>query len=358
METASSAGSSLAEALFGKSSRADEVWQEVRFDSPNAFLEARRGEVTLEALDQVEDTKGNNGVVGELTLTNLRIIWVNKKVRRTNISVGLGNITSLSVLPANSRLKGSCSSLYVLTRLNQQRFEFIFTALADTSSSLPSMAMALLAAFDASRPYRELKLRGALLVDNELQLLPREVAYSRVNGVWNLSSEAGNLGTFYITNCRVVWFSSMSNAFNVSIPLLQVKAVKVCNSAKFGVALVIETSPQSGGYVLGFKVDPRETLDYVHKELSSLLQAYTNDPIYGVEYDVGAAIDVVHAPAARPEDESDVVETVAGSDAWAAYCADGDVAGEGREPVYSSELGLAMETPRDGASIQQLWGIL
>lgn len=46
----------------------------------------------------------------------------------------------------------------------------------------------------------------------------------------------------------------------------------MCNSAKFGVALVIETSPQSGGYVLGFKVDPRETLDYVHKELSSLLQ--------------------------------------------------------------------------------------
>jgi hypothetical protein len=63
---------------------------------------------------------------------------------------------------------------------------------------------------------------GALLVDSELQLLPREVAYSRVNGVWNLSSEAGNLGTFYITNCRVVWFSNASNAFNVSIPYLQV----------------------------------------------------------------------------------------------------------------------------------------
>lgn len=60
------------------------------------------------------------------------------------------------------------------------------------------------------------------MVDSELQLLPREVAYSRVNGVWNLSSEAGNLGTFYITNCRVVWFSNASNAFNVSIPYLQV----------------------------------------------------------------------------------------------------------------------------------------
>ena len=60
--------------------------------------------------DQVEDTKGNNGVVGELTLTNLRMMWVNKKVRRTNISLGLGNITSLSVLPANSRLKGQHTS--------------------------------------------------------------------------------------------------------------------------------------------------------------------------------------------------------------------------------------------------------
>jgi hypothetical protein len=59
-------------------------------------------------------------------------------------------------------------------------------------------------------------------VDSELQLLPREVAYSRANGVWNLSSEAGNLGTFYITNCRLVWFSNASNAFNVSIPYLQV----------------------------------------------------------------------------------------------------------------------------------------
>jgi hypothetical protein len=38
--------------------------------------------------------------------------------------------------------------------------QFIFTALSDAGSNLPNMAKALLAAFDASRPYRELKLRG------------------------------------------------------------------------------------------------------------------------------------------------------------------------------------------------------
>jgi hypothetical protein len=62
----------------------------------------------------------------------------------------------------------------------------------------------------------------------------------------------------------------------------------------------------------------------------------------------------------RRLDESDIVETEYRTDAWAAYCAegDGDAAGSGREPVYCPELGLAIETPRDGATIQQLWSIL
>ena len=51
----------------------------------------------------------------------------------------------------------------------------------------------------------------------------------------------------------------------------QIKQVKVRES-KFGMALVLETTAQSGGYVLGFKIDPKETLDYVFKEINSLWQ--------------------------------------------------------------------------------------
>jgi Bardet-Biedl syndrome 5 protein len=45
----------------------------------------------------------------------------------------------------------------------------------------------------------------------------------------------------------------MSDNFNVSLPWVQVKCVKIRES-KFGTAFVIETSEFSGGYVLGFKV--------------------------------------------------------------------------------------------------------
>jgi Bardet-Biedl syndrome 5 protein len=54
----------------------------------------------------VEDTKGNNGERGDLLLTNLRLLWVSKRQRRTNISVGYGCITSIVVKDASSRLKG------------------------------------------------------------------------------------------------------------------------------------------------------------------------------------------------------------------------------------------------------------
>ena len=66
-------------------------------------------------------------------------------------------------------------------------------------------AQAVFRAYETTRMYRDLKLRGALLQNKQLVLLPLEKVYEKVNGVWNLSSDQGNLGTFFITNVRVVW---------------------------------------------------------------------------------------------------------------------------------------------------------
>jgi hypothetical protein len=56
--------------------------------------------------DPVEDTKGNNGDAGRLTLTNLRLMWRSSKQARTSISMGLDAISSIAVRPVSSRLKG------------------------------------------------------------------------------------------------------------------------------------------------------------------------------------------------------------------------------------------------------------
>jgi hypothetical protein len=53
-------------------------------------------------------------------------------------------------------------------------------------------------------------------------MLPDEEVYTKVDGVWNLSSDQGNLGTFFVTNVRLVWHANLAENFNVSIPYLQI----------------------------------------------------------------------------------------------------------------------------------------
>lgn len=65
-------------------------------------------------------------------------------------------------------------------------------------------------------------------------LLPKERIVSRVDSVWNLSYEQGNIGTLFITNVRVAWFANLASNYNVSIPYMQIASItcvqRVCKN--------------------------------------------------------------------------------------------------------------------------------
>ncbi len=65
-------------------------------------------------------------------------------------------------------------------------------------------------------------MRGSIVKDGELILLPQEQIFNKINGVWNLSSEQGNLGVFFLTNVRIVWHANLAANFNVSLPYMQI----------------------------------------------------------------------------------------------------------------------------------------
>ena len=66
-----------------------------------------------------------------------------------------------------------------------------------------------------------------MIVSNKkLNMLPQEEICDQINGVWNLSSDQGNLGSFFITNVRVVWYAASNDLFNASIPFLQIAEVR------------------------------------------------------------------------------------------------------------------------------------
>ena len=107
----------------------------------------------IDAINSVEDTKGNNGERGSFEVTNLRIIWSAHKNPRTNLSkwpqseafvvltlrgagIGYDCILSINIKSANSRLRGNTQALYIMTKFNNSRYEFVFTSLVKASPRL------------------------------------------------------------------------------------------------------------------------------------------------------------------------------------------------------------------------------
>ena len=124
-----------------------------------------------------------------------------------------------------------------------------------------------------------------MVKEGDLILLPDEQVYSKIPGVWNLSSDQGNLGTFFISNIRVVWHANLASNFNVSVPYMQIKTIKLRDS-KFGPALVLETFTKAGGYILGFKIDDQGKLDKVSQEITNMHKIFSTSPIFGVKFTV------------------------------------------------------------------------
>ena len=121
---------------------------------------------------------------------------------------------------------------------------------------------------------------------------------------------------------------------------------------------MLETSEFSGGYILGFRV---EALEEAYKEIVSLFSTYSQCPIFGVDVAFeDAETEAVSVP--KVEDNLEIVDT--GYSAGLAlahrsnYAVGGGAAGEAKEIIFSEELGLAVERPPKGLTIEQLWKIV
>lgn len=133
---------------------------------------------------------------------------------------------SMNTKTVISKLKGTTQALFILTVNNHNKFEFIFTNTAPSTRQSFSAIFDIFRLYQASPLYRELKLRGAFINAGQLVVLKNEQIFKTIPGVYNLSSDQGNLGTFIITNVRVVWFAVTNESFSISMPYIQLATVR------------------------------------------------------------------------------------------------------------------------------------
>jgi len=144
--------------------------------------------------------------------------------------------------------------------------------------------------------------------------------------------------------------------------------------SKFGRAIVLETFAKAGGYILGFRVDPKERINDVFRELLSLYQVYSTTPVFGVDFAVesvdnptqsssGSHLEMLTSTGnSRVTEDVEVIDEQEDSQAIAAYYAQtGMVDGEANQEDYiqfDSKLGLAVETLVNGLTLEQLWRVM
>lgn len=168
---------------------------------------------------------------------------------------------------------------------------------------------------------------------------------------------------------------------------MQIKNIKVRDS-KFGLALVIESSESSGGYVLGFRVDPVEKLNIVFEELNNLYQIHALNPEFGV-YQILNLLGIsmsIHQQSEKAilycdqlaglensnranaqsmgtyQEVVDCNENVQGKsffDPVLAYLAEGECSElRPHQWTYDPSIGISIEKIKDGFSIESLWEVV
>ena len=87
-------------------------------------------------MNDVEDTKGNNGDRGCMIITNLRLIWFCDKDRHINLSIGYDCVLNIEIKDVNSILKGGQSqAMYLRTKYQNSRYEFVFSSVNQENES-------------------------------------------------------------------------------------------------------------------------------------------------------------------------------------------------------------------------------
>ncbi|CAH2054098.1 unnamed protein product, partial [Iphiclides podalirius] len=335
------------------------IWQdrEVLFDLPFTYLKLHSGEKIFDRIEPIEDTKGNSGAKGRMVVTNLRIIWHSMSSPRINLSIGLNCVISTSTKVVNSGLRGTTQALYVLAAFKNNKYEFVFTNLSPNCVRHYTSVVGVHKAYAGSRLYRDLKLRSAIIQNKQLKMLPLEKICIHEHGVWNLSSESGNLGSLLASNVRLVWYADINEAFNISMPYITIESITIRNS-KFGDALVIVIHASCGGYVLGFRADPRERLQPLLAELQTLHQAYTEKPIFGVEMNWDT-----EAPNSTCDEIEEMEEIGEPRGEMGPHLYLASQLAQNKEdsapvqPVYSPYLGLAIEPLKEGFTLKNLFEV-
>lgn len=260
------------------------VWQdrETRIDIPTNQLQLRSGEEPLDTITNIEDLKGNEGSIGTFLFTNLRLIWYKNEGRKLNFSIGYDSIVSTEEKTSKNNNTGESKILSVKCKTNSSRYELLFTSLSEDAPNLVSSIQTHLKIYEAGRLFRDFKFKTNLTKDKKLIKLIDESILQIFTSVTFIQNDNSNVGQMEYSTIRFVWFSSKLDNYNMSVPWIQVTAIKMKDHPKYGKVLSIETTQFTGGMNILFYPNGIN-LDELFLGFNTMWDNSKASPVLGIE---------------------------------------------------------------------------
>lgn len=356
------------------------VWQDVEllFFTSQSNLKLTKGEELISLLEPVEDIQGNPGQMGFMRLTNLRLVWELKQTKsllntldsafsnKPNLSIGFDTVNhnELKVLP--SQLEQQTYSLTIRCSFANKNYVFRFETAGKNASDFMNTFNKIWKAYDNSRVFRDIKMRGAFVSKGELVGLPGEKAFSKHIDVTNMAVdvESACKGAVFLTNYRFLWYSLSQERYNISIPYLLINKLKT-KVGKTGPSLTILLHKRGGGNIVGF-LGPN--VERISAELKKHLKRTREMPGFGINSTLGQELTsstmlMQSVAQSQVTDEVQIVDSEFNdmqmqSNAYQADDEGGKNTNERTQIEFNPELMLATEKLPPGASISDLWKII
>lgn len=240
------------------------------FDLRSQDLELDRGEQLIGSFFPIEDVKGNQDEFGLMKVTNLRLIWICCKKKRVNLSIGWRTVSLAYEQNLKDALGGSSTSLFVLTKYESTKYEFVFNRQSNQTDIWTGgggqeswNAMAQLRKFSQDKPslishlspmylddpfevvfkvwqaYKQTNLfrhcrsnlthllskdlsQGSNIELSDVNKLPSEEIIEVFPGIIQSESRSTKyIGTLMLTNIRIIWIDETLPLRNLSIPYIR-----------------------------------------------------------------------------------------------------------------------------------------
>lgn len=324
-------------------------WQhnEIHLDMRKERIELRNGEYILDRVNNIEDSKGNSGEGGSFLFTNLRLVWFLNKNYQVNISIGYDTVLSVQEDEESNKVVGKRKTFSLSCKKNENRYEFMFASYDSNAPNLTDIFNSAMKNFDESRLYRDVKLKGNFIVNQQLSLLKGEKVYHKTGEVHNLSYSKSTVGLMILTNVRFIWFSDINETLNLSIPLSQIKEVKVTDCLVLAVGKGANTTNQK----FKFATDEENNVGRVIDAIKALDKQTILDAQQGEEDKVFGNMQI--------EESSEVEENAYPGGNIALYLVNGNERkNTATEIEFNLSLGLAIEKLPEGKTIENYWKVI